>query len=295
VASAPAALCLFLALSPTRARAADTDKSDVTPSSPADAAAPPSRSAQELADRAYELHSAGDFAASIATYLKAYELSNAGVILLNIATIYDRKLHERDLAADYYRRYLHASDAEPDLVLKATQRLTTLKQEDSAPPVSSRTAVAEPPRTLSADAPAAMPPFGPPPDAIAVPDDRGTERGTDRGRELRTAGIVTGSIGVGSLAASVVLGLLAKGKNDDANALCNGAACSDSEGVHLAHQAGNLATASTISFFAGLAFAGGGLTMIVLAPRGPRATPARLALVPSLRGGGAGVDLEGGF
>ncbi len=292
MASAPLALCLFLGLGPTPARAADADKSDGAPSSPTDAAAPPSPSAQELADRAYDLHSTGDYAASIATYLKAYELSNASVILLNIATIYDRKLHERDLAADYYRRYLHAADAEPDLVLKATQRLTTLKQEDSAPPVSSRAVVPEPPRTVSADAPAAMPPFGPPPDAIAVPDERGTERG----HELRTVGIVTGSIGIGSLAASVVLGLLAKGKNDDANALCDGEACSNSEGVRLAHQAGSLATASTISFFTGLAFAGGGLTMIVLAPQSRAATPAaRLALVPSLRGGGAGLDLEGGF
>jgi hypothetical protein len=187
VASAPLALCLFLGLRPIPARAADTDKSEGAPSSPADAAAPPSPSAQELADRAYELHSAGDFAASIATYLKAYELSNAGVILLNVATIYDRKLHERDLAADYYRRYLHAPDAEPDLVQKATQRLTTLKQEDSTPPLSLRAVVPEP-RTVSADGPAAMPPFGPPPDAIAVPDDRGSERG----HELRTAGIVTG-------------------------------------------------------------------------------------------------------
>ena len=94
----------------------------------------------------------------------------------------------------------------------------------------------------------------------------------------------------------MVLGLLAKGKNDDANALCDGEACSNSEGVHLAHQAGNLATASTISFFTGLAFAGGGLTMIVLAPQSHAATPAaRLALVPSLRRGGAGLDLEGGF
>ena len=264
VASAPVALCLFLGLRATPARAADTDRSEGAPSSPADVAAPPASSAQELAERAYELHSTGDFAASIATYLKAYELSNAGVILLNIATIYDRKLHERDLAADYYRRYLHAADAEPDLVLKATQRLTTLKQEDSTPAVSSRAVVAEP-RMVSVDAPAAMPPLGAPRDAIGVPDDPGTERG----HELRTAGIVTGSVGLGGVAASVVLGLLAKGKNDDANALCNGAACSSSEGVHLAHEAGNLATASTISFFAGLALAGGGLTMIVLAPPGP--------------------------
>ncbi len=289
VASAMAAAFLVFDLGVRPAHAADTDESSVASASPVDGAPSSPGSAQELTDRAYDLHAAGDYAASIATYLKAYEISNAGVILLNIATIYDRKLHERDLAAEYYRRYLRAADAEPDLVLKATQRLTALKQEDASPAVAARAAVTPPPQPQNADAHPAMQPFAPPPD-VPPADDRTTERG----RRLRTAGILAGSLGVGSLTAAAVLGLLAKGKNDDANAFCHGDACSNNEGVHLAHQAGNLATASTITFFAGLALAGGGLTMILLAPRGSSGTPMRLALVPSL-GGGGGVDVQGGF
>ena len=42
----------------------------------------------------------GKHAEAIATYLKVYELSSASVVLLNIANIYDRKLHERELASD---------------------------------------------------------------------------------------------------------------------------------------------------------------------------------------------------
>ena len=206
------------------------------------------------------------------------------MILLNVATIYDRKLHERDLAAEYYRRYLRAPDAEPDLVLKATQRLTALKQEDASAPRASAVRPVAPSRR--SDASRHTPHHG---------AARCALRAAANARErLRTAGIVAGSIGVASLGASVVLGLLAKGKNDDANALCNGNVCSNNEGVHLAHQAGNLATASTITFFAGLALAGGGLTMVLLAPRGSATTAAQpLALVPSLGNGGAGRRYRG--
>jgi hypothetical protein len=285
--------CLGLHLGAGTARAAGTDKGEGAPASATDASPSASFSAQQLTDLAYELHAAGNYAASIATYLKAYEVSGAGVILLNVATIYDRKLHERDLAADYYRRYLRAADAEPDLVLKATQRLTALKQGEEA----STTALPSPGAAAETEHPVAaaeshpvLPPFTTPPDVTALDD-----RTKARARKMRTAGIVTGSIGVAGLTTSVVLGLLAKGKNDDANALCNGDACSNNEGVHLAHQAGNLATASTITFFAGLALAGGGLTIVLLAPREPATAATRLALVPTFGNGGGGVDIEGGF
>src|SRR5690349_16640257 len=55
------------------------------------------QTAEQLANRAYDEHAAGKYPEAIASYLKAYELSNAGVILFNVATIYDRKLHEREL------------------------------------------------------------------------------------------------------------------------------------------------------------------------------------------------------
>ena len=226
--------------------------------------APPS--AQQLADRAYELHAAGDYAAAIAMYLRAYEASTSAVTLLNVATIYDRKLHEGQLASDYYRRYLRAPDAEPDLVQKATERLTALKQgQESA----------------STRAPAS-------PNAVDL-------AAPSRGRSERTVGIAVGATGLAGVGASLVLALLAKSKNDDANAICDGAACSTDEGVHLAHQAGVLATASTLSFFAGLGLAGGGLALILLAPRPSDSTSSPLALTVVDSPGGAGLGLRGAF
>ncbi len=256
---------------------------DVAPSS-----APPS--AQQLADQAFELHAAGNYAAAIAMYLKAYEASSSAVTLLNIATIYDWKLHERDLAADYYRRYLHAPDAEPDLVQKATERLSALKQGDDIRPASRRTEVDASPATD-----AALP--GPGELRPAAPDG-GATRGAERpSREsaVRTTGFVIGATGLAALGSSLVLGLLAKGKNDDANALCEGAKCSSSEGVNLAHQAGGLATASTLMFIAGLGLAGGGLAMVLLSPVASDPGSARVALAASSDGRGAGLDLRGDF
>jgi tetratricopeptide (TPR) repeat protein len=263
-----ATTALAVQLGSRPAYAAGPDRADATGATSVDAPArtsPPS--AQELADRAYELHEAGEYAAAIAAYLKAYEASSAAVTLLNIATIYDRKLHERQLAAEYYRRYLRAPDAEPDLVQKATDRLTALKQSEVAP----------------------VPPA---PVAATTATDTGA---ASRSTGVRTAGFIVVTAGVTTLGASLVLGLLAKGKNDDANDLCKGDVCGSSEGVNLAHQANALATASTVTFCTSLVFAGSGLTMIVLAPGTSDPRSARLAVAPSLDVRGAGLGLRGAF
>ena len=114
---------------------------------------------------------------------------------------------------------------------------------------------------------------------------------------MRAAGFGIGAAGLASLGASVVLALLARSKNSDANMECNGAACSSSDGVRMAHQAGSLATASTVTFFAGLGLAGGGLAMVLLGPRSSGSSSRHLALAvsPLLGAGGAGLGLRGGF
>jgi hypothetical protein len=266
---------LVLQLGSWPAYAAGTD---ATASSGDAAPRPAPASAQDLADRAYELHEAGDYATAIAMYLKAYEASNAGVTLFNIATIYDRKLHERQLAVEYYRRYLGAPDAEPDLVQKATERLTALKQVEVVP--------AAPPSVR----PAQMPPVAPAsptmaPDATAPPHPS----------SVRTAGYIVVASGLTTFGASMVLGLLAKGKNDDSNALCTNDVCQNAEGVTLAHQASTLAAASTVTFCASLVLAASGLTMVLVAPRTSDGRSARLALGPSGDVRGAALDLAGAF
>ena len=212
------------------------------------------KTAEDLANEAYAQHTEGRFAEAIATYLKVYELSKAGAVLFNVAAIYDRKLHERALAMDYYRRYIGAPDAEPELVGKATVRLTALKSEadaesKSAAMLPTTPSPAPPPaRAVSAPAPP-LPPVEatePAPDAKSGPS------------ALRTSGVVVGAVGVAGVGASLILGLLAKQRNDDANAICDGPACQNSHGVGLAKDAGTFATASTVSFVAGLSRYSGG-------------------------------------
>jgi hypothetical protein len=276
---------LALQLGVTPARAAGDDKPDTAADARVDPKAQSSlSSAQRLADQAYELHAAGSYAAAIAMYLRAYEASNAAVTLLNIATIYDRKLHENELAREYYRRYLRSPDAEPDLVQRAAERLTALKQA-LEPGVQA-------PHKVDTEAPS---PAGPIPTPIAA-DAPAIDRATPaHPRALVTAGIVVGATGVASIGASLVLGLFAKSKNDRANAVCDGAACSSSAGVRMAHQAGSLASASTVVFIAGLGLTSGGLAMFLVGTRAPGPSTGRLALLPSLGSRSAGLDLRGGF
>jgi tetratricopeptide (TPR) repeat protein len=250
----------------------------------------PPQSAEQLANEAYELHQQGRFAESIATYVKVYEISKASAVLYNIAIIYDRKLHERELAAEYYRRYLGASDAEPALVKKAAERLEALKKEAEATPP------AAPVQPAPAPAPPAAP-VSPPTTAVAPPPSHEPPETVSRGSGWRTGGIMVGALGLGALSTSVVLGVLAKSRNDDANKLCNGAACTTQEGVSLAHDAGTFATASTVTFAAGLGALGLGVTMYLLAPHGASAAAqtGSARLEPQVGPGSAAILLRGSF
>jgi tetratricopeptide (TPR) repeat protein len=234
--------------------------------------APVPNDAEQLADEAYQLHASGKYPEAIAAYLKAYSASGAAVTLFNVATIYDRKLHERELAVQYYRRYASSPDAEPTLIAKATERLTALKQDDP-PPDAPKEAPKEAPRPLTSPEPHERA-SGPAPTWVA--------------------GIVLGGIGVASIGAAATLALLAKAKNDDANSVCQGDACASERGVTDAHQAGNLAMASTVTLLAGLAAVGTGVALVVFAPRHAATTTARAA-APALDFTGTGLRLRGSF
>lgn len=97
---------------------------------PAAAQTPPDSldQVEELAQQARQAYKAGRFESAIGFYLRAYRLEPAGALLYNIAYVYDRKLGERDLAVEYYRRYVQASDAEPDVVERAMVRVRELKK-----------------------------------------------------------------------------------------------------------------------------------------------------------------------
>jgi hypothetical protein len=235
---------------------------------------------EQLAERAYELHAAHRDAESIALYLQAYDASNAAVILFNVATIYDHRLHDPERAAEYYGRYIRAADAQPDLVAKATARLDALRSE-AAP-----TALPQPP---AATAVATSVPKPAAPSQVPPAEASPRAAGSPPSSAVRTAGFIVGGVGLASVGTSLILGALAKSKNDDANAICNGNVCPSDRGVLLAHEAGHLATASTVTFIGGMALAGGGLLMVILAPRGS------VAFQPALGPGSAGLDVQGRF
>lgn len=116
--------------------------------------------AAQLSDQAYSRYEAGDFPSAVALYMKAYALNVDARILFNVAQIYDRKVQDRDLALEYYRRYLKSTTTEVDLVRKATERVTELQRQlddkpRATPPVATATASAAP--LASSAAPVATP------------------------------------------------------------------------------------------------------------------------------------------
>ncbi len=242
---------------------------------------------EQLANQAYELHQQGKFAESIAIYLKAYEISKAADVLFNVATIYDRKLHERELAADYYRRYIRTPDPNPELVRRATERLTALKKEAEE---ENARRLAGPPLAAGAAAPATAAAkhgtTGP------TPEER--EESQRASRTWRTAGIIVGATGVAGVLASLALGLAAKTDNDAANRVCDGSSCRTQSGVDDASLAGTFATASTVTFIAGAALTAAGITMFFAAPK-PLPSAAQLTIAPQVGTTGGGVTVAGSF
>jgi hypothetical protein len=242
--------------------------------SPAGGAEPNHAStAQELAEEGYQKTAAGEYAQAVGAYVKAYELSKAGAILFNIATIYDRKLQERSLAMEYFRRYLQAPDADPEFVQKATQRLRELKAAaDEEEKSRAALPVAPVPDT------ARVPPVTPsPPAADSSP------AGSSGGSTWRIAGVVVGSTGIVAVGTSLVLGALAKDSISKANAGgCGDRTCDNQHAYDLEQQAGSLASASTVTFVVGAGLLATGLTFYLLAPSSSRAPSASVAVSPQI-------------
>jgi hypothetical protein len=255
--------------------------------------------AQALVDRAYAEHAAGKDVEAVGSYLKAYELTRVAAILYNVATIYDRRLHERALAMEYFRRYAQAPDAKPELVEKATARIASLKgelDEEEARKAAEHAA---------SSAPAPAPPEVPPPAATALETPPGASSPADSAAEAgarpepresgwRPTGLIVGGVGLAAIGTSMALGLVAKGKIDEANTHCGPSTCSTAQGVTLEHQAVSFANAATITFVAGAALLAVGVTIFFVAPRGqvPRA---QITLAPQVGLGTAGLALYSRF
>lgn len=269
-----AILGVALAVAPAVARADGADKPN----------------AEELTNQAYELYKKGSYPQALSTYQRAYQISAATPILFNIANIYDRKLHERELASEYYRRYLRSSDVEPDLVRRANERLEAMKEEAEA--LRRNT-----PTPVKADAPGDDATKSAAATARMEPTSAVTDEGTREGRSpLRTAGFVTVGVGAVGLVVGGVFGAMAMSKNDEAASLCEGKACSSPRALELTDSARSSAGVSTAAFVVGGVLAAGGVTLILLAPKAREGTASGAnAAAPRFVVGPGSVGVSGTF
>jgi hypothetical protein len=218
--------------------------------------------AAQLSDQAYARYEASDYPGAVAFYMKAYALNIDPRILFNVAQIYDRKVQDRDLALEYYRRYLKSTTTEVDLVRKATERVAELqRQTDQAPKVAP-----------GAPPPAAAPPPPPiaPPPAIAPVEGGGSSGHYWLGYTI--AGVLgAGAVATGALALTSSSSLA---KSSYTGAMVPSDLTSQSSKTR--------ALGITTDVLVGSAVVAAAVTLIVQlsAPRGPKA-PKAASLAPS--------------
>jgi hypothetical protein len=214
----------------------------------------PKETAEQLAEQAYASYEAAKYADAVGLYMKAFQISGDARLLYNVASIYDKKLHDRGLAEDFYRRYLRSTTTEPALVKKANERLTEMKNERD---------------TLRENGDAAAHPAPPP---AAEPARPASGSGA-----MRTAGLIVGISGLALVGVGAGFGLSASSKADDVSRDCPNDRCVVQDAVQKRDDASRDATLSTIFFGVGLAAVAGGTVMVLLAPK-TKTTALRLDL-----------------
>jgi tetratricopeptide (TPR) repeat protein len=204
--------------------------------------------ALELYDRGKASFQAGRFEESLGWLQQAYAIEPAPVLLYNMGRAHEAK---GDLAAavSAYDRYLREAEQVPDRAaieahLVALRAQLATRERPTAQPIA-----AAPPGDATPAPPEASP--------SAVP-------------------WVLAGVGVAGVGAGVVLGVLALGKHDDAQA------AAQAEGPALQGSAEDLGTASTVALVVGGVVAGAGISWGLVDVFGTGAPSAR-ARAPSTR------------
>ncbi|HYQ45725.1 MAG TPA: hypothetical protein VER11_27315 [Polyangiaceae bacterium] len=109
----------------------------------------------------------------------------------------------------------------------------------------------------------------------------------DRGRAYRTAGIVTGSVGLAGLGAGAVFSALSRGANE-ASTCAKGAPCAQNP-----TNKASLSDAATVSFALGGALLATGVTLFVVAPSADNQEKHALRVAARYASSGGRVQLEG--
>ena len=222
--------------------------------------------AQQLSDQAYEAYEAGDYPTALQHYQDSYQLVPSGEILFNIAKIYDSKLHSKELAIEYYRRYSASPDAQGDLVRQCTVRIAALE----TPSPRAQASTTESPQPADSASP---------------------------GSGWKTAGIITGGVGIVGLGLGTFFGLSAKSKHDDAkNAGCLGTSCPDDASAKSEKDASSAATISTVGFIGGGILLAAGVTLFIIAPSKKASAPTSarsLQITPTVGPRNVGISFTG--
>lgn len=116
----------------------------------------------------------------------------------------------------------------------------------------------------------------------------------NRGSTQRTAGLVTGGVGVVCLGLATFFSVRSKSKLDDAKPYCNGNQCWDQRGVDLHDQAVTNADIATVTSVLGIAGLVGGALLYVTAPSGRSGSAAAgRGRSPVLMAGPGGLAVKG--
>lgn len=233
--------------------------------------------AETLARRAFDAYSKSDYTSALSLYQQALQIAPAAAIYFNIASIYDKKLPDPELAIEFYRKCLTAPDASPDLALKASARIQVLNQE-----VAQKRSGAT----------------GQSPTKPETPTTQPDQTPAEPGRALRITGVVLGGLGIAAVGVGVGFGIDAKVKLDRARKVCTGATCKTQAGVNDMAAAGSSATGATVLWIAGGVAIGTGIALYILAPRKPEPTSAFIRgvrLDPVVSPSQAGLSLSGAF
>jgi tetratricopeptide (TPR) repeat protein len=107
------------------------------------------RQVEALAGEAQARYAEGQYPEAIRLYLKAYQVSPEAALLFNVAVIYEQQVRDPEIAIEYYRKYVIAPDAEPEVVVQATQRIEALRADRER----AATNAAPPPAVVSAARP----------------------------------------------------------------------------------------------------------------------------------------------
>ncbi len=201
-----------------------------------------------------------DYDNALQAFQKSYALSKRPEILLNIATVHERKA-DLPAAVAALQQFLSVAPANDEHIDATKLRIQNLEKRIADAP-----APAPGPTT---PAPVAAPPPAAPTPAPAP--------AAEPHRSRLPAYIV---LGVGGLAVggALVTGIIAKGKYDDAKSSCS-PACSDAE----LSSSRSLALTSTILTGVAVVAAGVGITLLLTSP----AQPAQVSYLPRLDVGAA--------